>query len=303
MLHTPICFLTEMSTSLSRIASSNRTHPVVNPNKSDKRGDDDTQLLYRCTVCDAVFKYKTNLKRHTNTHENGKQFHCHQCDYKSDRKSNLRSHIMAKHTGEYACHSCDFIAKRKTELKLHKISAAHSAANINKQMTTETDVIGGSDGREIRVNATHISNSNDDDEDDDDESNSSNVIVPSSSGSGLQKYKCSMCNQELTERATLRRHIKAVHAREKPYRCDHCDYKCASTGSLYKHLKIHTGEKPHVCHVCNWRFVEKCKLKRHMKVHTRERYPCAHCGHQARTIATLNKHMKRVHNIHVNEYK
>lgn len=54
---------------------------------------------YKCSKCNKMYRYKCTLQRHI-TYECGKQpnFHCPYCPVSMKRKSNLLSHIAAKHS-------------------------------------------------------------------------------------------------------------------------------------------------------------------------------------------------------------
>ena len=38
-----------------------------------------------------------------------------------------------------------------------------------------------------------------------------------------------------------------VHSREKPYKCDECNYSVTQYGYLKTHKRIHSGEKSYKC--------------------------------------------------------
>jgi hypothetical protein len=86
-----------------------------------------------------------------------------------------------------------------------------------------------------------------------------------------------------------------VHTGEKPYTCDVCDHKSATSGQMANHMRVHTGEKPYTCDVCDARFSESGSVKTHMRVHTGEKpYTCDVCDARFTLSGGLVTHM-RVH--------
>ena len=59
-----------------------------------------------------------------------------------------------------------------------------------------------------------------------------------------------------------------LYTKEKPYKCELCDYEAARTQDLKKHLLRHSKEKTHKCEDCNYRGVTAQDLKRHLERNT-----------------------------------
>uniref|UniRef100_A0A674F6H1 C2H2-type domain-containing protein n=1 Tax=Salmo trutta TaxID=8032 RepID=A0A674F6H1_SALTR len=99
-----------------------------------------------------------------------------------------------------------------------------------------------------------------------------------------------------------------------PRRADGSD-TCAYCGKVFKncsnltvHRRSHTGERPYKCELCNYACAQSSKLTRHMKTHGqmgKEVYRCDICQMPFSVYSTLEKHMKKWHGEHLmtNEVK
>lgn len=94
-------------------------------------------------------------------------------------------------------------------------------------------------------------------------------------------------------------------------RCDTCEF-CGKVfkncSNLTVHRRSHTGERPYKCELCNYACAQSSKLTRHMKTHGqfgKEVYHCDICQMPFSVYSTLEKHMKKWHGEHLikNEVK
>ena len=60
--------------------------------------------------------------------------------------------------------------------------------------------------------------------------------------------------------------------KEKPHKCNQCDYASSRATHLRTHLKTHSGEKPNKCNQCDYASSEARNLRRHMKIHCTEKW-------------------------------
>ena len=84
-------------------------------------------------------------------------------------------------------------------------------------------------------------------------------------------HECNQCNYTCTSSGTLQRHM-IIHTGEKPFKCAGCEYSSIGTDELKAHMiGKHTGEKPHKCNQCNYTCIPSGTLQRHMMIHTGEK--------------------------------
>ncbi|KAM3594370.1 uncharacterized protein V6R79_006608 [Siganus canaliculatus] len=88
-------------------------------------------------------------------------------------------------------------------------------------------------------------------------------------------------------------------------RCDTCEF-CGKVfkncSNLTVHRRSHTGERPYKCELCNYACAQSSKLTRHMKTHGqlgKEVYRCEICQMPFTVYSTLEKHMKKWHGEHL----
>jgi MoaA/NifB/PqqE/SkfB family radical SAM enzyme len=86
-------------------------------------GGESGSQFYKCEDCEAVFKSKSGLWRHTSSKHEGIVYSCNQCEYKATTLGNLKTHQQSKHEGvEYSCNQCEYQATAQNNLKRHQQS-------------------------------------------------------------------------------------------------------------------------------------------------------------------------------------
>ena len=91
----------------------------------------------------------------------------------------------------------------------------------------------------------------------------------------------------------------SVLARKESRRNDTCEF-CGKVfkncSNLTVHRRSHTGEKPYKCSLCNYACAQSSKLTRHMKTHGRigkDVFKCKFCNMPFSVPSTLEKHMRK----------
>ena len=80
-----------------------------------------------------------------------------------------------------------------------------------------------------------------------------------------QKHQCSYCYKFYTEDRSLKEHIKAVHLKIKPHKCNVCGVSFAKKYNLKDHLTRHSSAKNCVCEYCNKAFKRDSTLRAHKR--------------------------------------
>uniref|UniRef100_A0A1I8M6C3 C2H2-type domain-containing protein n=1 Tax=Musca domestica TaxID=7370 RepID=A0A1I8M6C3_MUSDO len=136
-----------------------------------------------------------------------------------------------------------------------------------------------------------------------------------------KEFPCESCEKIFVTKHRLHLHMKMVHMRERPYKCDYCDKSFFENSSLQNHIGQHTGyncptcnktfstkrnlkrhtylhieTKEFVCSVdnCGKAFSNKILLKEHGRAHKRDIFICEECGYKCRQRESLIVH-KRSH--------
>ena len=94
-------------------------------------------------------------------------------------------------------------------------------------------------------------------------------------------------------------HIEYVHATEKLFKCDQCDYAHASQRGLSSHKKYNhpTENDLKVCHICGYKNPSQHNVNKHIQqVHEGQRnHPCNICGHRFVTKHRMEVHVRSIH--------
>lgn len=119
----------------------------------------------------------------------------------------------------------------------------------------------------------------------------------------LENYKCYQCFQSFNTEELLNNHTSAHVNRVK---CTECDMTCPSNAALTQHFRYrHLKERPYKCNECEYAAVTKWDLNKHQtRMHNTEQatYICDECDYTCLTLNQIRKHNRDEHGDGPNVY-
>ncbi|XP_060597542.1 zinc finger protein ZFAT-like [Ruditapes philippinarum] len=251
-------FEAALNVDLSGVDGMFRVHCIeqeLNSNVSQlSRFSSNTLSLYSCNTCDKVFKSLSHMRFHVLIHTELRPFKCIKCNYTSNARGNLYTHIR-KHTGQYyKCDQsgCKFRTVNKSHLiehamihngEKHQCELCRKLYNTQKSLMSHIrkyhDNLKGREylstfmqGRDIR---------------------GSTVI-----------HQCHVCNRKFKKKTDRDRHLFVHDIKDLPVikHCDLCDYSAARNKYLEKHFQKHRNI--YRCCKCKEMFLSSIKLVEHL---------------------------------------
>lgn len=107
---------------------------------------------------------------------------------------------------------------------------------------------------------------------------------------------CTICGKDLSTKYRLANHIKTTHEKSISQICPICGITLYMSGSIQKHIDLHSDVRPFQCDECDSAFKQKHDYTVHKRLHTGERpYECRFCDNTFIANTNLHKHMKSAH--------
>lgn len=110
---------------------------------------------------------------------------------------------------------------------------------------------------------------------------------------------CSVCKKSFKRLPDMRRHVRVVHHKNKPFKCRECFKQFGEKSNMMKHLSfVHGVHRQFRCNMCNLCFSERSDCDLHitdMHKGTRPKFYCEECGLPSHQKADLLMHYERMH--------
>ncbi|KAK7491354.1 hypothetical protein BaRGS_00017455 [Batillaria attramentaria] len=205
----------------------------------------DEQGLYHCHICDYKTDRKPNFYKHKRKHMGIRPHRCEVCHYRAATSSNLKRHL-AIHADlrNYRCHVCGLNFRQKIHLERH-IKYKHEEKKVKCPLC---DYVCANENPDLKV---HIRRKH----------------VPHSGVEGAKDaFTCRECGMVAMSKRDLRQHAK-FHSKgpELKLFCQMCSFVTDCESRLRRHQYIHTKEKPFQCGLCEYRGSQKEHVLRHMR--------------------------------------
>ena len=239
------------------------TNGIKDPNRSNSRSSDmeennGIRKMQQCLHCLALFHSKEILDYHVannqcdvnnqdflNYHNNaaandGKKYQCNICQYKTERKSDLKRHLQRVHKEKEngilnPGIQCDlkvtntnrpnqYSSKEKLNEKTENNGINQNISNAQFYCFQCSETFPTQDFLKYHISSVH------------DE----------------KKHQCNICDYKTKDKSNLTKHIKSVHIDfatvhdEKMHQCSICHYKTTDKSNLTKHIKSVHKEQEHI---------------------------------------------------------
>ena len=191
---------------------------------------------------------------------------------------------------ESVCSECNFAFSTRENLRIH-FQNVHTDLSVNGGDTAHRGELSKESNTAItpeeETDETELSSN------DDKIHNRSDLEIRE------RKYKCTQCPFKTDRKASMNRHIKAVHKNIRNHICDKCGNAFFSKKDLIQHRdSVHKmGEQKFKCEQCPYTTFRKSNLKRHTEiVHEKiKKHICGECEYATYEIRSFNYHMTSAH--------
>ncbi|XP_075226472.1 uncharacterized protein LOC142327368 [Lycorma delicatula] len=110
------------------------------------------------------------------------------------------------------------------------------------------------------------------------------------------KFLCQVCGVVKCSKRMLDDHVRCVHSKETPFRCELCGKEFRTKQSKELHSRRHLNVKMYKCNTCGCLIDNVNSYKFHLETHKSVKdIVCHTCGKLFKSIVTLNEHKLRKH--------
>ncbi|RXG62243.1 Zinc finger protein Xfin [Armadillidium vulgare] len=189
---------------------------------------------------------------------------CIYCDYKSNKISYLKKHMMFRHTQEkpFSCDVCHKKFGSKQNLQVH--TRIHTGEKPFKCSICFKE-FNHISNLKIQEPRTYPSFEGEVETSPDRPDEYGGPIVLNDPVQSSRLYQCPHCEYKSNVLINVKQHIKFKHTGERPFACLICFKRFTTKQNLQVHTRIHTGEKPYRCSVCLKDFNHKSNYDKHKK--------------------------------------
>ena len=174
-----------------------------------------------CGMCGKTVSTKEHLKRHIKmVHDKLKPHKCDICDKTFSQASNLKSHFVRRH-------KYDQLPVPNHDVKIE---------NLEESVSFEQDIT-----ESVTENDNNLSNSKMDNDDQVETENNSALKSSTTNVKSSNPLKCGLCGKSFTMAQSVTRHVRIVHEKIKPYKCDMCEFKTSQPSFLKQHIVRNHG--------------------------------------------------------------
>jgi hypothetical protein len=109
----------------------------------------------------------------------------------------------------------------------------------------------------------------------------------------LRPTMCPECGKMLGSVSHMKKHVKAVHWKEKNYQCDQCDQAFATRSGLTRHTETRHQDGVHMCEFCMRTFTAQAYVTDHVRrEHSESTVQCPTCNKKFIKQVNLDLHIE-----------
>jgi len=191
---------------------------------------------FKCLLCPEILPNYILLAAHAKKSHKS-QHECSQCHHMYKCYSDLKSHILLRHSDlkPFMCSVCGMFFRLNSQLSIH--SRIHSNDRFKCPVCDKKFL----HVQTLKDHMTKHSNCN--------------------------AHICTLCGKALASQSSLANHM-TIHKNNRPHECKICQKTFRLAFELQVHLHSHSDVRPHGCKECSALFKTSSGLARHIKIHS-----------------------------------